>query len=526
MSDTNQNASESGSQHADANPESAGGSGGVLKHALVYGFGSMMLQVASIVLVPLYTRHLTPGDFGVLEILTRTGQIISVFLMGTGVTVATFTFYCQAKTVQQRRETAASVATLMLALLVVGGLPCVAFAPFLGGLIGVDDSSLVALGILAALCEATPLVPLVLVQARTQSAFYVTIALAMFVSKVLAVTAAVVWLGLGIRGILWASILTSASFGCVLHLVEFGRSGFRPKTALLWRTARFALPFLPGGLCFFVLANGDRYFLIRCAGRDELGVYSLGCKLAMAVGMFSFTPLFQVWSARMYGVFARPDAATMVGRACTRMLTAYVFVGLGVCVFAKEVIEALASPQYARASDVVPAIVSAYFFYYAAIFAEGAFYVSHRTSVKPWIALASMTVMCGLYLTLIPRFGATGAACALLGGFAFHAATTWFVAQRIVPVHYEYGRVATVLTSAAAVAMLSSHLDLGVATVPAKLLLGAAWPAFLWATGLVRRDEKAAIRAGVVRVLHWPASRLAAHINETDVAVPTSADDP
>ncbi|MCE5268531.1 MAG: hypothetical protein LLG00_11665, partial [Planctomycetaceae bacterium] len=178
MSDTNQNASESGSQQADANPESAGGSGGFLKHALVYGFGSMMLQVASIVLVPLYTRHLTPGDFGVLEILTRTGQIISVFLMGTGVTVATFTFYCQAKTVQQRRETAASVATLMLALLVAGGLPCVAFAPFLGGLIGVDDSSLVALGILAALCEATPLVPLVLVQARTQSAFYVTIALA------------------------------------------------------------------------------------------------------------------------------------------------------------------------------------------------------------------------------------------------------------------------------------------------------------------------------------------------------------
>ncbi|MEN6450065.1 MAG: lipopolysaccharide biosynthesis protein [Thermoguttaceae bacterium] len=505
---------------------SAGGSGAFLKHAVVYGFGSMMLQVASVVLVPLYTRHLTPADFGVLEILTRTGQIISVFLMGTGVTVATFTFYCQAKTDRERQETAASVATLMLALLVVGGLPCVALSGVLGQLIGVDDSSLVALGVLAALCDALPLVPLVLVQARTQSTFYVFIALTMFIGKVLAVTVAVVGLGLGVRGILLASIVTSSIVGCALHIVEFWRWQFRPRMTLLWKASRFALPFLPGGLCFFILANGDRYFLIRYAGREELGVYALGCKLAMAVGMFSFTPLFQVWSARMYGVFARPDAAALVGRACSRMLAAYVFVGLGVCIFAKEVIELLASPQYARAAVVVPAIVSAYFFYYAAIFTEGAFYVAHRTGVKPWIALASMTVMCGLYLTLIPRFGATGAAWAALGGFMFQAAATWTVAQRIIPVRYEYGRLAGMIASAAAIAILASRLNLGMMTIPAKLILAAAWPALLWTSGLVRQDEKAAVRAGAARFLHWPVGRLLPSVRQHDTPIRTSPNDP
>jgi O-antigen/teichoic acid export membrane protein len=278
-------------------------------------------------------------------------------------------------------------------------------------------------------------------------------------------------------------------------------------------------------LCFFILSNGDRYFLIRCSGRGELGTYALGCKLAMAVGMFAFAPLFQVWSARMYGVFAQPNATASVGRACTRMLAGYVFVGLGVCVFAKEVIELLASPQYARATAVVPAIVAAYFFYYIAIFMEGPFYVSHRTSVKPWIALASMTVMCGLYLSLIPRFGATGAAWAVLAGFAFHAIVTWTVSQRMIRVRYEYGRLAAMAFSAVGVVLLASQFHFGVMTIPAKLLLVAAWPALLWGAGLVHQDEKAAIRAGVLRVLRWPIERFFPPMDENDVPVANSGTD-
>lgn len=209
----------------------------------------------------------------------------------------------------------------------------------------------------------------------------------------------------------------------------------------------------------------------------------------------------------MYGVFARPGAAMLVGRACSRMLGAYMLVGLGACIFAKEAINLLASPDYARAADVAPAIVAAYLFYYASIFAEGVFYVAHRTAVKPWIAAASMVVMCGLYLGLIPKYGARGAACAAMGGFAFHAAITWMVAQRILHVRYEYGRLAAMGLSAAAIVVLASQVHLGAMTVPAKLVLAAAWPAFLWCVGLVRDDEKAAMRAGVARLVRWLAGR-------------------
>ena len=55
-------------------------------------------------LLPLYTRYLTPGDYGILEILSRTGQFIGIVLMANGISTATFAFYCQAKSVEQRRR--------------------------------------------------------------------------------------------------------------------------------------------------------------------------------------------------------------------------------------------------------------------------------------------------------------------------------------------------------------------------------------------------------------------------------------
>ncbi len=55
-----------------------------LRHAAVYGMGTLVLQAASVVL-PLCTRYLTPADYGVLEILSRTGQVIAIFLMANGI---------------------------------------------------------------------------------------------------------------------------------------------------------------------------------------------------------------------------------------------------------------------------------------------------------------------------------------------------------------------------------------------------------------------------------------------------------
>jgi O-antigen/teichoic acid export membrane protein len=504
----------------------ANSNGLFLKHAAIYGFGTLLLQAASVVLLPLYTHCLAPADFGVLEILSRTGQVLGIVLMANGIATATFAFYCQAKTPEERRTTAATVTCFLWTVLLVGGLLVVAFAQPLGALIGVDDPTLTAVGILAAFFDCATVIPMCLAQTRTESVYFVGVSLVMFVCRVLIITVAVVGLGWGIWGILWASILTSCLFGVILNLREFWGTAFRPDIAMFREIARFALPFVPGGLCFFVLGAGDRFFLVKCVGTEELGLYSLGCKLAGVVGMLSFTPLFKVWSAQMYDTFALPNAAVVVGRAITRMVAAYVFVGLGLCVFIDDVVRILTTPAYARATAVVAMIVLAGLFSSAATLMDGVFYAHRRTGPKPWIALASMIVMCSLYAWLIPQFGAMGAAFASMGGYLFLATATWAVSQRIFRVQYEFARIAGMLTTAVLLVVLSYQIHMGVWDIPLRAVVCAAWPLALWISGLVTPEEKALVLRCLQRALRRSPERNTGVTPKgsglIDVDVPTS----
>ena len=78
------------------------------RHAAVYGAAGMLLQAAGLVLLPLYTRHLGPADFGVLEVLGRTGEVLATLLLVGGVRQAMVAFHQQAPSEADRRAVAAT----------------------------------------------------------------------------------------------------------------------------------------------------------------------------------------------------------------------------------------------------------------------------------------------------------------------------------------------------------------------------------------------------------------------------------
>lgn len=470
-----------------------------LANAAVYGLGTFLVQGVSIILLPLYTRYLTPAEYGVLEILSRIGQVIVICLMVNGIRMATLTFFCQANDEREREQTAVTVSLFLLMIILGCGALVACFADYIGPLVGIDSPTLLVFGILAVLIEATTIIPLALMQARVESVYYVCTTLAMCIFRIGLTIVAVAVLGWGIFGILAASGLTAGVFGGALTLRECIRGSFQPNWGRLRDIARFALPFVPGGLCFFVLHSGDRFFLVRSVGAAELGLYALGYKLAVAVGMFSSTPLHMVWGARMYKVFEEPDAPAMIGRVYTRILAAYLFVGIGLCMVQDELIAVLGSPEYAGATAVLAPLVLAYFFLNGADLMDSAFYVRRRTSLKPWIAAASTVVILGLYAWLIPQYGAQGAAYATLLGFLFHAIVTLAVSQRVFPVQYEFARLAGMLGLAIAIVIMARWVGSGLGTIPAKLALCAAWPVILWSAGLISSQEKRWVVASIQR---------------------------
>jgi O-antigen/teichoic acid export membrane protein len=472
-----------------------------LKTSAIYGAGHLLLQVSGFVLLPIYTRALSPGSYASLEVLNRVCDVMVICLMVPGIRQSVLAFYNQSHDETERQRVVGSAITLVLSVAAVGGCLAIFLAGPLSARISLEGSSLMRLAMLSSALELTVVIPMVVTQARVEAAAFVAITVGQSIVKIGLAIVLVVGLKWGIWGILLASAATSLIFGTALTLRECLRSRPRFDSAMYAELLRFALPFLPSGLCFFLLNFGDRFFLLRYSTPAELGCYSLGYRLAMLVGLFSRTPFQMVWSAQMYETAKQQDAQAIFGKMFTRIMAAYVFAGLAACIFQDELVIALGGWDYADAARFVAPVILAYFFQAAADLMDAGLFVRRRTALKSLISLASASIMLFLYWVLISAYGAIGAAYATLGGFVCHAAITLRATWRVFRVRYETRRLVQIVGVAAVLWILSRGLPIAWWSMFPRLLLWLLWPVLLWVFGVVSDEERGWITQEVERVI-------------------------
>src|SRR5918911_5613744 len=64
----------------------------LLRHSAVYGLGSIVARILAVLLLPLYTRYLSPGDYGLIETLVALSAVLTA-LVAQGMKSAFFRFY-------------------------------------------------------------------------------------------------------------------------------------------------------------------------------------------------------------------------------------------------------------------------------------------------------------------------------------------------------------------------------------------------------------------------------------------------
>jgi O-antigen/teichoic acid export membrane protein len=471
-----------------------------LRHAAVYGLGTLLVQAGSFVLIPIYTRYLGPADYGVMEVLSRTAEVLYICVLVNGLRQATLAFYNQGTDAAHRRCVAGTSVVLAAFSGVLGAALLVGGSRLLLAGQGGYDRTLVALAAAGLLGDALFNIPLALVQARVESGTYFLATLSHFAVRIALALLLVVGWGLKVEGALAAGAIASGLHGLFFAGRELARARGAFDGATFRQMVTFSAPFLPTGVGMFVLNSGDRFFLLHYGGSEAVGVYALGYKLAWAVDLFTRLPLCMVWSAQMYHVARRPDAARVFGDVFTWVVAAHIAGGLGLCLFQDEVIAVAAGPRYAAAAAVLPVVVAAGVCATAAMLLDAGFYVRRRTALKVPVTLGAVAVTLAAYALLIPPWGAMGAAVATVVGFASLAALTYRAAQKVFPVPYDLRRVAFMALLAAGLWLASRALPATAWVVPVKLGLWLAFPCVLWAGGAVTASEKEWVRAALRRL--------------------------
>src|ERR687896_1484606 len=73
------------------------------KHSAVYGLGGLVSRILAVLLLPLYTRYLSPSDYGKVETLIALTTVLGIALR-MGIHSAFFRFYFDSAEPEHRRR--------------------------------------------------------------------------------------------------------------------------------------------------------------------------------------------------------------------------------------------------------------------------------------------------------------------------------------------------------------------------------------------------------------------------------------
>jgi O-antigen/teichoic acid export membrane protein len=470
------------------------------RNTLIYGVGVVLSRAASFIMLPVYTRLLEPADYGVLQLLQMCVEVAAI-AMAAGGTMAIYRFYYKAVDEAERR---AVVTTGLVLLALSHAIACVLLAassPWLAGSILHDASYRHLVLLTAATLALDPLtsVPMALMQIREKSALFTTVSCSRLVLQLSLNILFLVGLGWGVEGVLLSSLITTGVFSIGLTAWLLRTNGWHVRADLARPMFRFGLPYRIHSAGTFIFTFGDRFFLSASSGLAAVGIYGLAYQFGFALIGFAGNPIVQAWTPQRWELtkVRSPEERDRLHATTFRLLNlVLISTAVAMSLFAFPVLRFMSNPEYQAAARYIPVIAFAQILAFWAGLAGFGAEVSERTQYIGYATWISVGVILVLYSTLIPRYGAMGAAIATAASSVVRLAAMAWWAERLWPVAYEWGMQLRLLLLASAVgavgALLLDGRSLGAqATISTGFF--AAYLALVWVMGFVPPQVREAI---------------------------------
>lgn len=456
-----------------------------LRDSAIYGLSNVLLRGVSLLLVPVYTRILSPTDYGIVDLIT-------VFTALVGVSVALeiaqglARFLPDATTPDERSAYASTALWFTIAAYVVFTVAAVIFAEPLSALLLDDparrDLLLVALPVVV----GSAIFYLLQMELRygLRPKQYAICSLIYSGLGIAASVALVAGLRIGVAGVFIGQAIGAVA-GIAASLA-WSRSVYRLRVDVkrLREMLAFSLPLLPSSLGVFVTLYVDRIAIRELLNLHELGLFGVGYRIASIVTLLvvgfqgALTPL-------IYTHYREPGTP----RELARIFSFFIFVALTLCLvlalFAGELVRLVAAPAYWTGALVVPFLAPALLLSMMYIFAPG-LAITKRTGMTSTINLIGAGLNAVLSFSLVPLFGISGAAGATLISAATIFSLSMITSQIHYPVPHAWPRLALASLVGLLVFLVGSQLPVGGwASVALKAALVALAVSAFFALGLL-----------------------------------------
>ena len=405
--------------------------------------GQVMRGLSSLVLIPIYTTHLAPAEFGLVELLTVVIDFASL-LIGGRLGIALFKYYHDATSEEQKRKVvstalvSASLANLAaIVLIAILSRGAAEWSSVPEGF----DTALRVLSITLVL-NAFNEVFFSYLRLKERPKAYVAANLLRFVGQLLLNILFIVYLGFGYWGIILAAVISSAILALLFACWLLPRIGITFSREYATSLFLFSFPLVISALGLYYVTLGNRYFLKLYQGLAAVGIYALAHKLGLTFTSLAWGPFATFWNTKQFEYARGPDAHRFFGTVFFYLNFVLIPAAVGVVVLTPHFLRIFATADYAPAIALVPWIVAAAIVQCWTDYLRFGIFHASRNRHLTYGTLISAVLVTLLYVWWIPREGALGAAKASFVALAVRLGYFAAVGCKFFPIDVPWGRFA------------------------------------------------------------------------------------
>jgi len=382
------------------------------KNTLLVFIGRAGSYFIGFLMLPLYTRWLTPSEYGTVDIITVYSSILLSFVTCC-LADAIFVFPKNADNEEKKQYYTSGLSFILIAFfvcaLVLYGIKSFAF--LFGG-----EGSFIGniwyiywMMVSAAFQSYTQQFTRSIDKMVTYSVTGILQALLVAIFSFLLVRQ--YKLGGYIIAIVATNII--AAFFSMFHSGSYKYVAFNSiDKGPLFRLLRYGIPLIPNSIMWWMINGINRPIIEKIVGLSALGVFAVANKFPSILSMCS-SIFSNSWNITVLEEYGKEDFNSFFNRTAQMIMSLLIIFGCLVCLFSKLIVRIFASSEFFDAWQYIPLLTLSILFLSFSDIVSGVFVAQKKSKYFFYSSLVGALASIALTIPLVYLFGLLGACVAV-----------------------------------------------------------------------------------------------------------------
>tara|TARA_B100001059_G_scaffold41029_1_gene32992 strand:- start:1432 stop:2886 length:1455 start_codon:yes stop_codon:yes gene_type:complete len=415
----------------------------LLKQSLVYGLASSLQSVLGFLLLPILTQYYSTEEFGIYSLILLFGSLCgAVFYFGASSSLGRFYFDKNSKDYINTIISSTLVVTSLGALLFISGT--FFFKNTISSLI-FDNNEY---GWHLFICSVSTsfgflfTVMTLLLRYEKKAFTFLIITISALIINFSITYILLVYFNYGIMAPLYGSMFSFMISFFILFFIKIREITIVFNKIFIKKIFVFGIQVAISSLFFYLLDYIDRFIMKELLPMSDVGVYSLGYRIAAVINILIILPFSYVWAPIRMEYANNKNNEDFVKIVFSYFsLIGFMFIVFFI-LFTESILPIfIQNADFYEASRVIPLVMLGLFFYSYQNIIDFGIYLHQK--VYYYIIVSILTIVLNVILNfwLLPKFGLISAAYITIISYLFSSTLIYIISNRYYKLKLEWKKL-------------------------------------------------------------------------------------